>query len=1298
MHDELFRDPSKETNFRWQDDKETLGDASSNDPPPWNEGDVLSGFVLQKLLGSGSSGFVYRALDEKTNRTCALKLLKHGSPDDLLRNKLGFRKMISLEHPNLLRVDRIYQLGSYIALSMEEVEGVTFAEAMRQFKKLEPGEAYARLLSLMRDYGAGLAAMHANEFLHRDIKPENLMVDSEGRGRVIDYGLVESFDLNETTRGASNFLVGTPHYFAPEVICNQIYLPAGDIFSLGIVMLDALGTLQKSSTKRQAELERSRKDQFADAERIDEAIQDLPESVPSIIRSACREMLDRQPSERPTAMRLARIGLSASQVLVWQHEEPLVGRDQERAEMLAWADDVFAGDVGRLHLTGCSGIGKTRLLDELVAYIEDKNWGQLFRAKCRVREDQPLQAFDQICDALTSRYMERDRERLELDPVSVELLHGVFPVLENVLDCSMQLTPAGTTTERLDALEAAARLTEQLRLVGPLFLVIDDSQWADRDSLNVLDRLQSAVGSEGLGIITVSRNAKDPQRTPATRTVALTELGIEDSIRVVMRAAERWMIELSPITARDLAISTDGSPFRLRQLVDEFRPGGAIAEWAGSDVTEFPSIDLLWKERAERLSDDAKSVLTYVVTSGGRVSTKQLGELTGLDDSVDAPISELAQRRLIIDEATGGDCITIYHDRVADEFVKTLSGEAKRKAHHAWASLLVRQDNPERLAARIAGHFFAAREPGRAVSHAILAAEDSERLVAMTEAGRWYGRVIDYVEGQEKITQLRNASRCYREADFPVQAAEYYQQLAKLVDPQESVECQLTAATLLLRSGRFTHVRDQLQELAQTLGLPRPKSAEMGRLMVVLNGIRHSLFGKKPMVTIAAAQKEAEARGDKDDFSEVEPETGTWVEQQRLRLCLSLVRPMSIFDNLYSAELNLAGCRLAMKQGTLVQRVHVAVGEAVFGCYDRGRKRLEAQANLVRMEPYVSKLKSDRASGDMWAGIAYSHALSCRWNQVTPPVQTAVTHYQNVSDSQGFEIAHTRWLDSWANWNLGRWTKMVSAADESVDDALRRNDLFQLVMATGGLSRGAWLVRDLVGEVDRIHSRALNFDLETKEVQLFHVFEWLASLQEMIYQGQYVEASERYQSLESELRKMPYSRLQMIRVIHRSIGTLIALHNLVATPSERLIARVQLFTHQLRQEQIDYARVLADLYEGLLQHQIARFRKSDQALQRSRPLLESARDLAREQQLRPYQLAAEDALAEIHTGHSLSLLADRMRKHRVVDPTRLMRLYTIVAEAGPAETAEAGPSETAEAGPSETDEAGPAETDEAGTE
>jgi serine/threonine protein kinase len=1264
MSDDGFRDPNEETSCRLQAAKETLGASSSHDPPPWEAGDQLNEFVLQKLLGSGSSGFVYRAFDIKTGRCTALKLLKQGSPDDLLRNKLGFRRMMSLVHPNLVRVDRIYQLGSHIALSMEEIDGLTLNRTIQQYKKLDPHLAYARLMELMRDIASGLAMMHSNGYIHRDVKPDNLMVDRDDVGHVIDYGLVDSFDLDQGSFGARGFLVGTPRYFAPEVIWGQKYLPAGDIFSLGIVMLDALRKIQKTSDRRQPGLERSDTNRHDDAERIHEAIKELHDSVPSVIRTACREMLAGHPADRPTAMELSRLGLPHSQRVLWSLEQPIIGRDSELGDIQSWLTGVFDGNVGRLHLTGPSGIGKTRLIQEIVKYIDSKKWGQVFQAQCRVREDQPLQAFDQICDAITNRYLKGDREKIELDPVSSTILQNAFPVLKSVTRCCMQLAPAGTTTERLDALEAVARMTDQLRLVGPLFLIIDDSQWADRDSLNVLDRLQLAGASEGLGIITVSSDSDDPQRVPASKRIRLQSLNCEESVEILSRAASRWSVDVSDSMLQTLAEATDGSPVRLCELGDEFRPGGALAEIdasSGSTVTELVHVDRLWRTRLERLSDDAKLVLPYVVTAGGRVSTKQLGELTGLDDSVDAAVSELARQRLITDEATGGECITIFHDHVADALIDTLSQQAKRKAHHDWASMLSRQDDPQRLAARIAGHFFAADAPGRAVAHAILAAEDAERLVAKTEAAKWYARVIEHVEGKEKVNQLRNAARSYYEADFPVEAADYYQQLARLVDDQERIECQLLAITLLIRSGRFALVRDQLRDLAQTLRLPKPKSPLRSRLSLLVRSCFRSLPGKRPLLRRPATDERAITA---PSLSSQEAPAGqaqrSRLQQQRLRLCLSLVRPMSMFDNLYAVELNLAGAMLARAHGDAVQRTYLAVGEAVFGCYDKGHRRDRGEAALRELLSDVDQLGSSRATADYWAGVAFSHALACRWDQVADPVRTAVECYQAVSDSRGFELAHTRWLDLWADWNLGRWDLMQSSSDAMFEDATRRNDLFQQLITSGGFGAAAWLAQDKTDQLDRIRASNEKFVSNQNQTQVFHVFDWISSIQCLLYQAKYPEAWSQYESMVPRLRRVPFAKMQLIRVARQSLGGLVALHNANLAYSPTWIARARKLVGELRREQLGYATVLANLYEGLLQQQIGRFQQSSAALDAASQMLLMARDQARESGLRPFQLAAEDALAEIHTGQSLELLVERMRYQQVVRPAQLARLYTVV--------------------------------------
>jgi len=1264
MYDETFRDPSKETSLRFQDDKETLRERSKASHSPWNEGDCLDGFLLEKKLGSGSSGVVFRAFDTTTERRCALKLLKSCSPEELLRNKLGFRRMMPIAHPNLLRVDRIYQLGSCIALSMEEVKGVTFSEAIKEYRKIHPVQAYRRLLALLRDFSAGLDVMHSHELLHRDIKPDNLMVDESGRGRIIDYGLVESFGLNSTVGGGSNFLVGTPHFFPPEVICTQRYLPAGDIFSLGISILEAIYELQPTSPEQQPGLERSRKNQRTDAEHIEAAIRSLPDSVPGVILDTCREMLEQEPSDRPTAMGLSRLGMPATYSVSWHKQEPLIGRRNECGKLFQWVEDVFTGELGRFHITGPAGIGKTRLLNEVVDYIEGKKWGQVFRARCRLREDHPLQAFDQICDAVANRYMLDDREAMILDPVSVELLKGVFPVLANVLLPNMQIAMSDGSPVGMDKFIAATRLTEQLRKVGPLFLVIDDSQWVDRDTLNLLDQLQSAVGEAGLGIITASLEENDPQRTLATHTLKLNPLTLEESLAMIRRAADRWNLELSDAIRNELALSAQGSPFRLTQLTDEFLPGGAVANLPGDDLAVLPSLDRLWKERADRLSDEARGILTYVVTSGGYVSTQQLGELTCQGETVDVAISELSQQGLVIDEATGGECITIFHDRVAGELIATLPEQDVQLAHQAWAALLMDRPNSESLSSRIAGHLFAANKPALAVPHAIAAAQDAERRLAMTEAGRWYGRVVAQVDDTEKVAFLRKAARCYVNATLPVEASLYYQELSTLVDSDESIECRLMATSLLLRCGRLDTIYDQLHELAEMLGAPIPNTFRKSLVSRVLEigrtiAIEAKFLLKSRRSVLPRRIKSRPLRHIDFPDAEYDLKTSIKLDRQRLRMCMTLIRAMTFFDHVYARELCIANSRLAKKCGNRLEEVEALIVESVFKCHEFGKIRDEAESNLALIRPEVEQLKSPQVSAAWWSGIAYSHALSCRWFHVAHPARDSFEKFQHLVGVSGFEGAQMLWLDVWSSWFLGNWSEMFEITARMSDDALRRSDFFQLALLVGGFGRGAWLGRDRADDVSQLQTRCRDFTSGTHTSNFFTVFDYLARIQECIYEKRFAEGWEIYQQLDGSLREVPRGTAQLARVSALNVGTLLAVHRYAEKQDDDWLKRIRSMTRQLRRELIPFALMLADYYDGLMLLQLGHRSGNEQAMSECRAVLRSARSQAQQQYLTPYVLAAEDALQEMEQGQSSNLLRSRMFQQGVVNPDSFSRLYTI---------------------------------------
>jgi eukaryotic-like serine/threonine-protein kinase len=184
--------------------------------------------VLQRL-GSGGMGVVYLAYDPELERRIALKLVNHpGVPHDQLARE--GQALARLSHPNVVPV---YDVGLHegrVFLAMEHVEGETLAGWLRRGR---PG--LAAIVDVFIAAGRGLAAAHALGIVHRDFKPANVIVGSDGRVRVLDFGLAHEVDEEGPAAAA-----GTPAYMAPEQGQRGVVGPAADQYALCAALHEAL--------------------------------------------------------------------------------------------------------------------------------------------------------------------------------------------------------------------------------------------------------------------------------------------------------------------------------------------------------------------------------------------------------------------------------------------------------------------------------------------------------------------------------------------------------------------------------------------------------------------------------------------------------------------------------------------------------------------------------------------------------------------------------------------------------------------------------------------------------------------------------------------------------------------------------------------------------------------------------------------------------------------------------------------------------------------------------------------------
>ena len=182
------------------------------------------------LLGRGGMGEVYRADDLRLGQPVALKFLPPGIRHDsqrLAQFHTEVRTARQVSHPNVCRVYDIGEIEGQLFLSMEFVDGEDLSASLRRFGRFSEDRA----IEIARQICIGLAAAHERGVLHRDLKPANIMLDGQGRVRIMDFSLA-------TAEAVTDVRAGTPAYMAPEQLLGREVTVRSDIFALGLVLYE----------------------------------------------------------------------------------------------------------------------------------------------------------------------------------------------------------------------------------------------------------------------------------------------------------------------------------------------------------------------------------------------------------------------------------------------------------------------------------------------------------------------------------------------------------------------------------------------------------------------------------------------------------------------------------------------------------------------------------------------------------------------------------------------------------------------------------------------------------------------------------------------------------------------------------------------------------------------------------------------------------------------------------------------------------------------------------------------------
>jgi serine/threonine-protein kinase len=277
-----------------------------------NAGERISHYTVTAKLGAGGMGEVFRATDTKLGRDVALKILPEAFAQDAQRMTRFQREaqvLASLNHPNIATIHGIEDDAGVRALVMELVEGPTLAERIAQ-GALSLEEA----LPIAKQIAEALEYAHERGIIHRDLKPANVKITSDGKAKVLDFGLAKALSDDVSLQDASHsptlsmaatkagVILGTAAYMSPEQARGKPADRRADIWSFGVVLYEMLSGRQIFGGETAS-------DSMAAVITRDPDWNGLPAGLPPRVRELLRRCLVKDPRRRLQAIGDARIEL-----------------------------------------------------------------------------------------------------------------------------------------------------------------------------------------------------------------------------------------------------------------------------------------------------------------------------------------------------------------------------------------------------------------------------------------------------------------------------------------------------------------------------------------------------------------------------------------------------------------------------------------------------------------------------------------------------------------------------------------------------------------------------------------------------------------------------------------------------------------------------------------------------------------------------------------------------------------------------------------------------------------------------
>jgi len=883
----------------------------------------IRGFTLKEVLHTGELSTIYSAVRNNTFESVILKILR----DDKINTKgvslsrQEFDLCAELDHPNIIRTLKYVDTEDVPVIVMEDFGGRSLSRKSTRSKLTLEDK-----LNIAIQATAAIAHIHQSAIIHRDVCPANFIYNPQTKIlKLIDFGFSIKLDNVHQQLVPTELLDGTLLYMSPEQTgrMNRSVDYRTDIYSLGVTLYELFVGYPPFEDKNTLELMHSHIAKQAIPAHM--ANLEVPSAVGGIIEHAMEKDSESRYQtakgmlydlERCLELLTAGMPIKAFPVGTRDQSgqlivpERLYGRETQMASLIASFGRLRYGAPEVNIISGYSGMGKTSLVRELFKRIGSDNL-QLASGKFdQLQKSKPYSAIVQAFSGLTRQYLSlKDRELkvfkerlLQLLGDEGQMLIDVLPEVELIIGKQppMKILTASEQSKRFNYL-LAGLIKVQCSASSPLVLFIDDLQWADHASLDMLEFLLVENKLEHLFFIGAYRSNEVDESHRLTRILRRLEaqkrivnyhrLEPLNSLHVneiVTDTIKNDSIEVGAL-AREINHRTQGNPFFVNEFITSlydnklltYNHESAEWQWLLEEVQRLgvtENVADLVVSRIQKLPDDSLHALKLASCIGAEFDLETLSVIADQSPQLQLDALQLAiQWRLISpkDETLKFMPLDIQsypknrqlrfmflHDRIQQTAYSLIGDDEKEKTHLMIGRRLLDAGFPrEQVLFAIVDHLNigaalidSKEDQVQLAQLNYTAGQKAQQSAAFQSAFEYYECGTDalgehdWETDNELLGDLYSAKAeaIYLTGDY--EACEVYS--AEILSNSNSIACKTQVLEILASaSWAQNQARESVEHSVRALaltGLKIPKKGTIVGVLTSLAALRYELHGRTP--------------------------------------------------------------------------------------------------------------------------------------------------------------------------------------------------------------------------------------------------------------------------------------------------------------------------------------------------------------------------------------------------------------------------------------------------------------------